>query len=128
VTSRNPHVIANAVLMVAAGVLHLMSIGSVTLNVVAVATENPLFGPAPKSEPELLGMFIGFGWMAIAAMVGVVWAPLNAYGLLKRRPWARRSTLGYWAFVGVLCCCIPGAAYGFFSLTRHDVRRELGPS
>ena len=123
---KDAHLIANAALMLLATVWHLLCVGSVALNVTVLAVGSPLLGPPPGSDAELAGQLIAFVWMAIAALVGVIWAPVNAYGLFKRRPWARKSTMGYWLFVGVLCCCVPGTIYGLVSLNRQQVRRELG--
>ncbi len=119
------HITANAILMVLLSVGHLLSVGSVLLNVAARALDLPMFA-APRSDAELLGNLIAFAWMGVVAVVGTVWAPINAYGLFKRRPWALGATQAYWIFLGVLCCCLPGAGYGLWSLRRSDVREALG--
>lgn len=123
----SPHVMVNAVAMLVLTVGHVLSIGSVIINVLGLALDLPFF-PAAKSEPELLGNMIAFTWMGVVALVGSGWAPVNAYGLFKRRPWALKSTQAYWVFLGVLCCCLPGSAYGIWSLRRADVRREFEDS
>jgi eukaryotic-like serine/threonine-protein kinase len=56
---------------------------------------------------------------------GLVWAPINALGLWRRKPWARRSTLWY-ALLGISSCVgIPYAIYAVWSLRRSDVRHAL---
>jgi hypothetical protein len=66
---------------------------------------------------------------ALSALVflfaGSVWGAVNAIGLLKRRAWARLSTLAY-AVLGIASCIgIPYAAYSLWSLTRSSVKRLL---
>jgi hypothetical protein len=119
------HIIANAVLMIIAGVFHALSCLSVLLNVVGATLYLPFFATGASSDAELTGNIIGFAWMGLIALAGVIWAPINAFGLFRRRPWARNSTLFYWAFVGIGCCCIPGAGYGIFALTRTEVVRAF---
>lgn len=59
------------------------------------------------------------------AAVGLVWTPLNAYGLWKRRAWARSSTSAYWMLSLLTLCWAPFAIYGLIALGRHDVREAL---
>jgi hypothetical protein len=62
------------------------------------------------------------------AIAGVVWAPLNARGLIQRRGWARRSAVWYWATSLAWCCCIPIPTWALWSLTRPAMKRLLdGP-
>ena len=68
----------------------------------------------------LVGLF--FKAFAIA---GVLWTPINAAGLYKRRSWARWSTMAYWALGFPLCCCLPLGLYGLWSLSRPEVRSLL---
>src|SRR5687768_4470505 len=47
-------------------------------------------------------------WLvAVWALGGLIWTPINARGLWQRRRWARRSTVYYWLTAWPLCCCIP---------------------
>jgi len=59
------------------------------------------------------------------AVAGVVWAPLNARGLIRRRPWARRSVVWYWATSLAWCCCIPIPPWALWSLTRPAMKQLL---
>jgi hypothetical protein len=63
--------------------------------------------------------------LGIWAVVGAVWAPINARGLWRRRPWARRSALYYWLTALPLCCCIPLPGWAVWSLTRPAMRDLL---
>ena len=65
-------------------------------------------------------------WAVLAwALAGVVWTPLNARGLWRRRAWARRSTMAYWAMPMSWCCCIPLPAWALWTLTRPAMRDLL---
>jgi len=53
-----------------------------------------------------------FGW----APLGVVWTPVNAYGLLRRRRWALTSTLIYAGYSLLTCIGTPAAIYALLTL------------
>ena len=93
------HITVNAVLMVVAAGFHLLSCLSVLINVLGLALRLPFFPTPPASDAELAGQLIAYAWMGLVAVMGVIWAPINAYGLIRRRSWVRRSSLGYWIFV-----------------------------
>jgi len=59
-----------------------------------------------------LGALFFFGW----APLGVFWAPINAYGLLRRRRWALGSTMIYAVFSLWTCIGTPFAVYALLSL------------
>jgi hypothetical protein len=62
-----------------------------------------------KSAIAGVAVLLGYLWLAS----GIFWAPINAYGLSKRMPWSRMSTLVYAALsipTGV------GAPYGVHAL------------
>jgi hypothetical protein len=67
------------------------------------------------------GAVLGAVWKAWV-IAGVVWTPLNAWGLYRRRSWARTSTLAYWWMSIPLCCCIPLGVFGIRGLGRPAVR------
>jgi hypothetical protein len=72
----------------------------------------------PVSRASFFGTFAVIGTWAV---LGLVWTPLNAYGLWKRRPWARLSTLIYWGGSILTCCSLPLGIYGLVSMLRKDV-------
>ncbi|MFO0613016.1 MAG: protein kinase [Polyangiaceae bacterium] len=87
-------------------------------------------GPSPPDEPGepggslLAGMLTVIGlllWIGFIVF-GTIWAPLNAWGLSKRYPWARTSTLAYAALGAFTCIGVPYAIYAAWSLTRPAVR------
>jgi hypothetical protein len=123
-TRTNPHVTANTVLMFVMAFLNFATLGSVSLNAVGLAMHLP-FLDQPHDSAEMAGQITAFVVVGVAGLVGVVWAPSNAYGLIKHKRWARRSTLLYWTFMGLFCCCLPGAGYGIWSLTRDEVKAAL---
>jgi hypothetical protein len=65
---------------------------------------------------------VGIGILMAWAVAGLVWTPLNARGLWKRREWARKSTIAYWVIALPICCCFPVGAYGIWSLRRPGMR------
>jgi serine/threonine protein kinase len=52
------------------------------------------------------------GW----APLGVIWTPINAYGLLRKRRWAYISTVVYAVFSLLTCVGTPFAAYALATL------------
>ncbi|MCA9628889.1 MAG: protein kinase [Myxococcales bacterium] len=62
-------------------------------------------------------------YWATWTLLGVLWAPLNAFGLWRRRAWARISTLLYATFTGFSVLGLPYASYSVYSLTRPEVAR-----
>jgi hypothetical protein len=118
------HVFANAILSIAMAVLHLGTIASIVLNVWFDFHRHGAFSTA---EAERVGRLVAWAVSLVWALAGLVWAPMNAWGLSKKRPWARTSTLVYWGFASILCCCLPGGGYGIWSLLRPDVRALFPP-
>jgi len=110
--------------MLPLALLHFAFIGSAALNAASMVVEIP--GLPQATEPgEVAGRLMAYVLIASVSLVGAVWAPVNAYGLLAKRRWARKSTIGYWIFSGIFCACIPGAAYGIWSLTREQVKVDF---
>jgi DNA-directed RNA polymerase subunit RPC12/RpoP len=123
---------ANAILQTIFVGLHLLCLASVVLNLLLAswsgAPGNP-FGTAfapPQDSVEHGAFYATLGAIGVWSAVGLVWTPLNAWGLWKRRPWARTSTLVYWIGSLFTCCCVPFGAYGIWSLLREDVRDLAG--
>ncbi len=103
------HVIVNAGLQMAMLAGHVVAtafLGAVTFGAIEL--------------PGVVG--VARAILTAFAFAGVVWTPLNAVGLYKRRPWARKSTIAYWIMGLPLCCCFPTGLYGLWSLTRPGVR------
>jgi hypothetical protein len=74
------------------------------------------------AEADGLSGKLGIGLLGAWAIAGLVWTPLNARGLWKRRDWARRSSIAYWVIALPMCCCFPLSFYGIWSLRRPSVR------
>jgi len=123
------HVRANAIVMLVMAFLLFCGIGSVVMNVAMFFHEHPHFLDASASDfqrGEQIGQLTAYGAAALWSVSGVIWAPLNAYGLFKRKPWARMSSLLYWGIQIASCCCFPFGAYGMWSLLRADVKQLFG--
>jgi hypothetical protein len=128
-SSAERHWTANAVLMSVFVALHLLTLASVCINLFLVSWSGshgsplgPLWTP-PETGAEQAGFYTAFVGIGAWSLVGIVWTPLNAWGLWKKRSWARTSTLVYWIGSLFTCCCVPFGAYGIWSLLRDDVRR-----
>ncbi len=109
----------NAWMMLAMAAFSALSMLSVMLNLVLEVTGHGVSGHG--SPGETAGALGTFACIGVWAVVGVVWTPINAWGLFTHKPWARKSTLLYWAGSVFTCGCIPVAAYGLWSLTRTEV-------
>ncbi len=59
---------------------------------------------------------------------GLLWTPVNAWGLHRRRRWARGSTMLYAVLLACTCAGIPFAGYILWSLTRPEVKAAFGES
>jgi len=125
------HLKANAVLMTCFVALHAVTVLSVLINLWLAYQGSSGQGwisemyPLPSSHSEQLGFFGTFACLGGWGLIGLLWAPLNAWALWKRKPWARWSTLLYWAGSLFTICCIPFGLYGLWSLLRPDVRAAL---
>jgi serine/threonine-protein kinase len=64
-------------------------------------------------------------WSLVWTPLGLIWVPVNLFGLAKRRSWARISSLLYAALCLPTCMATPYAIYAFYSLTRAEVRELL---
>ncbi|MFH1436248.1 MAG: hypothetical protein ABIJ56_11075 [Pseudomonadota bacterium] len=122
------HLRINAILMVIMSAAHGLMLLSVFINLILSYIANqpgrPLGDvyPVPPGTPERIGFFGTFAALGLWCSAGIVWAPLNAYGLFKKRAWARTSSLVYYAVSLFTCCCIPLGLYGLWSLSGKDIR------
>lgn len=122
-------IVALLVLLGLALVLHLAGAGSTLLNLTREAMDpNGIFtvmdGALSDAElGERLGRATGFALCGVYSLVGLVWIPINAWGIYGRRPWARVSTMVYFASTIPTCCCTPIGAYGLYALLRADVKQ-----
>ena len=126
-TSRpEKHQKINAVIMIVMSAVHGLFLLSVFINLILslIASQpgNPLgeFYPVPPGLPEKIGFFGTFTAIGLWSGTGIVWAPINAWGLFKKRGWARKSTMVYYVVSLFTCCCIPLGLFGLWSLTRKD--------
>lgn len=121
---------ANAWLMTAMVVLHVLTALSVVINLIGDLSgySAELLGPAmtPRTTEEKVGHWSAFACIGGFAIAGLVWAPVNAWGLFRGRPWARISSITYWSASLLTCCCVPMGAYGLWSLLREDVADSFG--
>ena len=91
--------------------------------------------PGVTTDPDLLTLhhyaayFVG--WLAVLFFsgwgpIGVIWTPINAYGLLRKRRWAVTSTLIYSAFASLTCLATPPAIVALVTL--WDLRKKTATS
>jgi hypothetical protein len=107
--------------------LHLLTVMSVAINfflsesqVLAGTEVGGVYVTRDHTEEVIRNLTWGCigGW----ALIGVVWTPINTWGLLTQKRWARMSTLLYWIGSMITLCCMPFAIYGIYSLLRPDVK------
>jgi hypothetical protein len=122
------HLRANVVLQSVLAAFAVLSLLSATLNLAltlsgAGETAGVLRGlyPVPENEVERTTQIVTFAWIALWAAAALFWAPLNAWGLSKRRRWARASTIAFSVASLLACCCLPVGIYGIWSMSRRDV-------
>ncbi|NUP11449.1 MAG: protein kinase [Polyangiaceae bacterium] len=120
------HVRANAILQFVAPLGHIGFIAWF-----ATRPDPPRPAPATSSGGSDLGpldialggiVILSILMMTVWMVVGVVWAPLNGWALLRRHRLGRVSTMVYAALSIFSCCGIPYAAYVLWSLTRPGVK------
>lgn len=121
------HVNANAWIQAFFILLHVLTFTSVILNLLMITAsaqaDSPLGGmyELPDGPGEKAGFYGTFACIGVWSGLGLLWTPFNAWGLFMKRPWARTSTMIYWAGSLVTLCCIPFGLYGLWSLWRPDV-------
>ncbi|MCL2823629.1 MAG: hypothetical protein FWD57_06530 [Polyangiaceae bacterium] len=122
------HIRVNVALQIALAVLHLLlAIGAALAAVLFYfgdAGWGPLAADAVDGDKRV-GNLITIVAVATWSVVGLVWTPLNAYGLGSRRPWAQASTSAYWFLSCATGVLLPFSIYGLLSLGRADVREAL---
>lgn len=115
--------------------LHLAGVGSTLLNLAREAMDpTGIFtlasgGGAALTDAEMgerLGRATGLLLSGIYSVLGLVWIPITAVGVHRRRPWARTSALLYFATTIPTCCCTPIGGYGLYALMRADVKALFG--
>ncbi len=57
--------------------------------------------------------------------LGLLWAPVNAWGIATKKRWARISTIVYAASGLLTCVGTPYAAYALATLLRRDMKRAF---
>jgi len=121
-------IIAILVSLSVAFVLHLAGIASTLLNLVQEATDpRGIFTLASgtltdEEMGERVGRAVAFFVCGAYSGLGLLWIPINAFGVYSRKRWGRASTLAYFATTIVTCCCTPIGAYGIYALMRADVK------
>jgi len=124
------HVGANVAIQIALWLAHVWMMGTF---VVVLAQDG---SPAPATPSLPSSDFSGPWWdlfaFAVVAMLfanvmlaplGLLWVPINAYGLVRRRPWGRISSLVYAVFALPTCFGTLYGVYAIYSLTREHVKR-----
>lgn len=114
------HLRANAILQLVMAVVHT---AIVAFFIWASLTQQPeTAGERAQHLAPSVGFAIALLVTVLAVVgwgpVGMVWTPINAYGLLRGRRWAMTSTLVYWVMSLPTCIATPLAIYGIWSLRR----------
>jgi hypothetical protein len=128
------HLKANALLQLLAAPLHLgltllfayhLFAGTPSSrsdsSVASVSSEALSVGDATLGFVVIVVLLASIAWIPL----GIVWAPLNAWGLLRRKRWAAVSTLAYATLGALSCCGMPYAAYAWPSLMSRGTRKNL---
>jgi hypothetical protein len=122
------HIRTTFVLQLVMTGFHGLLVISVLMNVIldlAGMHPNRTYGSSSYDAGRQVGHYLGLGLSAGWAAVGLLWTPLNAWGLHRRAPWARTSTLVYWSVSIATCCCLPFGAIGIYLLTRPGVKERF---
>ncbi|MFO0552724.1 MAG: protein kinase [Polyangiaceae bacterium] len=123
-----PHVRLNMVFMGLLALAQAVATVPAWTTVVEALTQPDGDTVDPGGETVWWGLgiliLLTFTWLPI----GALWGSLNAWGLFKRRPWSRKSSLVYAAILLGGCVTTPYALYALYSLTRPSVKRALAPS
>lgn len=119
--------------------LSLMTIVHAALTVMFLTRADTAASPSVPSassgatEPEwfipifaVLAIIIGTT-LLVWIPLGMIWAPINAWGIATKKKWARASTIIYAVFGLITCVGTPYSAYALISLRRPDVKRAFEP-
>jgi hypothetical protein len=117
-----------AVMMAVLAFLHFCGIGSGIVNLVALYGGPDVFrsGNGHAQGGERMGQLVAYVLTLAWSVIGLVWAPLNAWALFTRKPWARTSVIAYSAVALATCCCLPFGAFGIYAMLRRDVKDYVG--
>ncbi len=109
--------------------MHLLATAGIAVNLLLyLRGDRPFPGQSSAfREGQAMGQVVGIALGLTVHVGGALWAPINAYALAARRPWAYISTLAYSVMVLFTCCCIPVGVFGLWSLTRPGVREIFDP-
>ena len=109
--------------------MHLLATAGIAVNLLLyLGGDRPLQGQSSAfREGQAMGQVVGIALGLTVHGAGALWAPLNAYALAARRPWAYTSALAYSVMTLFTCCCIPVGVFGLWSLTRPGVREVFDP-
>jgi hypothetical protein len=109
--------------------MHLLATVGIAVNLLLyLGGDRALQGQSSAfREGQAMGQVVGIALGLTVHVGGALWAPINAYALAARRPWAYTSTLAYWVMVLFTCCCFPVGVFGLWSLTRPGVREIFDP-
>jgi len=127
-SSADTHILANFVLQLVMLAVHLLFAASALVNAVLFFYGDAGWGPYADDafdQGRRVGNLIAIVAVLCWGVAGMIWTPLNAFGLWNRRPWSRSSTSAYWFLSLLTICGIPFSIYGLISLGRADVREEL---
>ena len=129
-SKRSMHLRLNTALALAMTVAHI----AITFAVAFMpdseesSTESVIETIEPQTALEHVEQFglIAFGALVLATLLwvplGILWAPINAWGLHNRSPWARLSTLIYSGLGLFTCIGTPYSLYALYSLTRPSIK------
>ncbi len=126
--SHQVHIVANFVLQLVMFVLHFFVVGFAIVNAVFFFYGDAGWGPYASdalNPSRRFGNILGIVAAGVWGYIGMVWTPINAFGLWYRRDWARASTSAYWFLSLLTLLGIPFSIYGLISLGRTDVREAL---
>lgn len=131
-TAADKHIQANAIIQTVLIAVHLLCTLSSAINLGLTLSNagdagQPLAGlyPTYPGEVERTTALVTYAWIGVWSVLGLFWTPLNAWGLWKRRPWARATTIAYSLASMLGCCCLPLGIYGLWSMGRRDVGERL---